>query len=83
MEAHLEEPRILQLWVDTCNADLSVSVEETYEEVRIAVTEESDPSGGDCADGIYVALARPLGDRTVIDEHTDAAVAVDSSPDAG
>ncbi len=59
-------PTELAISTETCNAELTVSVEESASEVRIEVHFE----GGiqkDCADGAIVELDEPLGDRQVYD----------------
>jgi hypothetical protein len=80
--ATLQEPRVLELSFDTCNADLSFTLEETANEVRIAVRQENDEPENDCADALIVDLAQPLGDRAVVDESTGAAVDVTVWPEA-
>jgi hypothetical protein len=70
MNVTLEDPKTLQLMIDTCNADLVLKVTETADDVRIAVTGDEPDDPGDCADGRTVRLTKPLGDRTVTDANT-------------
>lgn len=69
----------LELSVDSCNRHPVARVTESDTEVRIRVSADPEGSGGgDCADGASVNLAKPLGDRSVIDEVADKAVALTS-----
>jgi hypothetical protein len=52
--------------LDSCNARLSSTVEESEQEVRVLVTARND-TNGDCADGHEIVLSEPLGDRLLID----------------
>ncbi|MBT8193807.1 MAG: hypothetical protein KJP22_10430 [Acidimicrobiia bacterium] len=57
---------LLNIGIGSCNADIVVTVEETATEVIVTPSVEND-SGDDCADGFLVTLAKPLGERTVVD----------------
>jgi hypothetical protein len=70
------DSRELELGVSTCNADPTVSVEESASEVRLKVLAREARSGGDCRDGVIVTLDAPLGNRSVIDEATDEVLSV-------
>jgi predicted component of type VI protein secretion system len=70
--------------LDTCNANLSSTVEETEREVRILVTARND-TNGDCADVHEIVLSEPLGDRLLVDEADGEPVTVtlhEGIPDA-
>jgi hypothetical protein len=69
--------RLLELGINTCNADLSADVEETAEEVRIRVHAENNTTA-DCADGMRVTLDDALGNRRVIDDRTGEELRVSS-----
>lgn len=68
-------PDVFDLIVDTCNADLDVTVEETDTQVIIRVRNndrELFPTGGDdCQDGVRIELDAPLGDRTPVTDDGD------------
>lgn len=64
------QSRRLELTVAVCNADLSVDVEETTEEVRFSVTAEDATTVADCADYTVVSLDEDLGSRRVINTRT-------------
>jgi hypothetical protein len=67
----------LDVGVGTCNQDPQVTAVETADEVRLSSNEEFPRGDSDaCADYDVVALIRPLGDRTVIDEATGDVVDV-------
>lgn len=57
----------LGLTVAACNGDNRATVIEESDVVRVRV-ETSDPGGDDCADGLMVELASPMGDRFLIDD---------------
>jgi hypothetical protein len=81
VDAVLEGDRTLVLSIDACNADDNRT--ETTEEddaVTIAVTTDDPPGGDDCADGVTVELAGPLGNRALIDESTGEPVEVRPAP---
>jgi hypothetical protein len=81
VDAVLEGERTLVLGIDACNADENrVSTTEDPETVRVSVTTDDAPGGDDCADGVTVELAAPLGDRELIDETTGEPVAVRQTP---
>jgi hypothetical protein len=63
----MEDEDTLRGQVLSCQADVYVEVEESFEEVVLSVTVEGD-TPADCIDGDFVAdLDEPLGDREVID----------------
>lgn len=81
VDAVLEGDRTLVLSIDACNADDNRT--ETTEEddaVTIAVNTDDPPGGDDCADGVTVELADPLGNRALIDESTSEPVEVRPAP---
>ena len=57
----------LLLVINTCQQGPQASVEETPTAVRVTVTADRSHDNQDCADGITVNLAGPLGDRNVFD----------------
>jgi len=67
-----DEPDVLEVIVDTCNADLDVTFEETADEVVVKVRNNDrelfDTGGDDCQDAVRIDLAAPLGDRRLIGE---------------
>lgn len=69
----------VSLLVPTCNATLTVDVEETESEVRVAVSYTDDSVGDDCADGVVVQLDRPLGDRRLYDKVGERFVSVEGA----
>lgn len=70
------DPLRLELSLPTCNAEHRISVEETRTEIRLHA-EHRNATTQDCADGLFVALIQPIGDRTIIDEGTDSPVPVE------
>jgi hypothetical protein len=64
-----DQPDAFDVIVDTCNADLDVSVDESATEVVIVVRNNDRtlfPTGGDdCQDAVRVELDAPLGDRAI------------------
>lgn len=56
----------IRLDVRTCNADLSVEVEETPDRVTVSVTALND-TNDDCSDGLVFNLSEPLGERPLVD----------------
>lgn len=80
-EAYLISPNRLELIVGSCNAapEMSRLVEsDTDVQVKVVVTPPRliAMSGRDCQDVVGVQLARPLGDRVIIDRHTGQTVRV-------
>ncbi|WP_157987924.1 hypothetical protein [Jiangella endophytica] len=70
---------LVMLSVDSCNGEPKMSVlEEDGQQVRVEVVASSTPFGGgdDCLDTVELQLQAPLGDRDVIDIHTDESVDV-------
>ncbi|MFP5487664.1 MAG: hypothetical protein ACLGHQ_05100 [Acidimicrobiia bacterium] len=65
-----EDPQVLNVIVDTCNADLDVTVTESADEVVVKVRNNDRrlfvTDGDDCQDGVPVQLAAPLGDRRLV-----------------
>lgn len=65
----------LRLTLDRCGGDYSVDVDETNSEIRVGVVAPGQAGVRlDCADQVTVALDEPLGDRSVVDAGTDAAI---------
>lgn len=66
--------------VASCNGSPEAEVvSEDVDAVRVAV-QAFDDSDEACADGADVCLTAPLGDRTLIDDSTGDAVAVETQP---
>jgi hypothetical protein len=65
-----DDPAVLDVFVDTCNADLNTTVTETGEEVVIDVEDSDralfDAGGDDCQDLVTIELDEPLGERSVV-----------------
>jgi uncharacterized lipoprotein NlpE involved in copper resistance len=81
VDAVLEGDRTLVLNIDACNADDNrTETTENGDTVTIAVTTDDPPGGDDCADGVTVELADPLGDRALIDASTGEQVEVRTEP---
>jgi hypothetical protein len=60
----------LEVLLDTCNADVSVDVDEYDDRIVVHATNPDwhlFVAGDDCQDGVRVELDRPLGDRRVTD----------------
>jgi hypothetical protein len=70
--------RTLELIVGSCNADLSVDVDESPSRVTVTVTARNDTSD-DCLDGVTEQLRRPLGERSLVDGVTGDTVPVQYS----
>lgn len=81
--------RIVEVWgndsetrldvvIASCNKDPTVDVQESIEEIHLRVQVQSrlELFSGDCLDGVSLELAKPLGERTVVDGATDEAVTV-------
>ena len=67
----------LHLQLASCNTtEQTAEVVETDAEVRVTVHTKGGTSD-DCADGMQVELADPLGDRPLIDDPTDAEIEVE------
>jgi hypothetical protein len=64
-----DDGRVLEFGILSCNGDPKVEVTESPTSVKIDIRAKS--SNDDCSDGGRVRLARPLGDREVIDGKTD------------
>ncbi len=81
LEAYPQENRTdrLTLIVQSCNGAPSVRHQrETNSAVEIRVQAFSTPLHGaqECLDALEVQLEQPLGDRILLDEHTDQEVPV-------
>ena len=79
--AMLLSPQRLVLFVPTCEMQPEVTLlEETEVNVQVKVTASVSPfqsSGLDCQDPVEVQLQQPLGDRVVVDRHTERTVQVE------
>jgi hypothetical protein len=64
----LEGGRALVVAVETCNAQLSVDVDESPERIEIRVSRDDlDLFGSDdCLDAVRVQLDEPVGTRTIL-----------------
>lgn len=61
--------------VAICSRPLvSLTVDETPDEVRVTATTERGPDPGDCALQVTRTLDQPLGDRPVIDTSRDEVI---------
>lgn len=64
-----DRPDALDVIVNTCNADLDVSVDESATEVVIEVRDNDrrliDTGGDDCQDAVRIELDAPIGDRPI------------------
>jgi hypothetical protein len=62
-----DEPDVLDVIVDTCNADLDVDVAEDADEVAVEVRNNDRElfaaGGDDCQDAVRIDLDEPLGER--------------------
>lgn len=75
--ATLRSDGSLVVTLDTCNAELTkASVQESAEEVRVAMTVTGDDSNEDCADNFEVVLKQPLGERELIDAKSGSRITV-------
>lgn len=61
-----EESHVLDVVVNTCNADLTSNVIETVDDVTIAIDNNGETPGNDCQDTVRIELEQPLGDRTIV-----------------
>ena len=61
-----EDPRVLELSVNTCNAELLPEIIETRDDVTLSVASMNDATGEDCQDQLQVELERDLGDRAIL-----------------
>ena len=62
---------VLGFGIDTCNADITYTVEETPTEVIVTPEVRNDDRGSDCRDSFTVTLAEPLRNRILIDGRND------------
>ena len=78
VEAELRDDGLLVLEVDSCNGDPAASVLEQNDQVRVEVVASTTPyrGGQDCLDIVEIALQEPLGERALVDAHTDDEVSV-------
>lgn len=77
--AQLLFPDRLRLFVDSCNGDPEVTrVVETAVTVQVRVVAfPHPPSGGeDCRDAVHIQLQDPLGDRALVDLHSEKFVGI-------
>ena len=78
IQARLIAPDKLRLNVNSCNKNAGVSdLVETDVDVQVKVVADYDPSPlfvQECDDAVEVQLAKPLGDRDVVDKHTGEVV---------
>ena len=75
--ANLLNPHTLELHVGSCNGVPRVfQLQQDDESIRLRVEAYSTPlkGGDDCGDIVKVYLKDPLGDRVIIDDHTNRAV---------
>ena len=61
-----DDPRVLEVSVNTCNADLTPDITETSDDVTLSITQQNNAVGDDCQDSIRIELDQPLGDRTIL-----------------
>lgn len=65
-----DDPLVIDVIVDTCNADVDVKVDETDDEVFLSVRNNDRAlfitGGDDCQDLVAVELGSPLGDRRLV-----------------
>lgn len=61
-----DDPRVLQVSVNTCNAELTPEVAETADDVTLSITARNNAVGDDCQDSIRIELDQPLADRTIL-----------------
>ena len=74
---NLFNPHTLELEVGSCNGNPSVfELHQDDESIRLRVEAYSTPlkGGDDCRDSVKVYLKDPLGDRVIIDDHTNRAI---------
>lgn len=79
MEVHVIDDGLrLEVVLDTCNADVSVDIDEYGDRVVVRATGRDahliDTGGDDCLDVVRVDLDRRLGDRRVTDSSGDEIV---------
>lgn len=60
------DPRVLEVSVDTCNAELTSEITETPDDVTLSITQKNNAVGNDCQDSIRIELDQPLADRTIL-----------------
>ena len=80
--ANLLNPDTLELHVGSCNGVPRVfQLHQDDESIRLRVEAYSTPlkGGDDCRDNVNVYLKDPLGDRVIIDDHTNRAVVLSGS----
>lgn len=76
---HEADGTTLQVGVESCNGDPTVSTEETTEAVTVRVTSAVVVEGDrfDCQDVVSITLDAPLADRRLMDGNFGAEVAVE------
>jgi hypothetical protein len=68
--------KVIRLFVAACNAELSASVQESFDEVVVRVTARDPYRDGDCGGAIDIQLSTPLDDRALIDASDNEPVEV-------
>lgn len=61
-----DDPRVLEVAVYTCNAELTPEVTETADDAALSISQKNNAVGDDCPDSIGIELDRPLADRTIL-----------------
>ena len=69
--------RTLELLMNTCDAKHTIEVVEEGPATVVITIESSRGSDDDCGDVVLVELSQPLGDRVVIDGHTDEPIPIE------
>ena len=75
--------RVLEVIVNSCNADHTITVDESGSQVVITVTVRNDNTNLDCQDAVMVTLLEPLGERSVVDGTTGQSIEVIRLPGSG
>lgn len=81
-----DDPLVIDVIVDTCNADVEVTIDETDDEVVLSVRNNDRAlfitGGDDCQDLVAVELESPLGDRRlVLDDGSEMTLTTFTSDD--
>jgi hypothetical protein len=61
-----DDPQVLEVAVNTCNAELTPEITETDDDVTLSITARNNAVGDDCQDSIRIELDQPLADRTIL-----------------
>ena len=61
-----EDPRVLEVAVNTCNADLTPNISETSGDITLSIDQQNNAVGDDCHDSIRIELDQPLDGRTIL-----------------